>query len=133
MGVSNGQFFEKHLKYIKLADKSVGVGEWRQALKPLVDKPVYDQTLVSVLSSTLKISQFDLNKRCNVKPSSISGKNLSDREKSLLDSSYSYFRIEYNSENEFKSAAKTLGLMTDSKSGVPRTASMGVIESQFQN
>jgi len=132
-GVSNGQFFEKHLKYIKLADiTDVGVNEWRQALKPLVDKPVYDKTLASVLGATEKISQFELNKRCNGKPTGVS-KNLSVRELALLDPNYSYFRIEYNSENEFKSAAKTLGLMTDSKSGVPRTAYMGVIESQHQN
>ena len=94
---------------------------------------LHDKTLTSVLAATEKISVFDLNNRCSGKPSSQNNKNMNERELSLLDPNYSYFRIEYSTENEFKAAAKTLGLMTDSKSGVPRTAYMGVIESQHQN
>ena len=56
-GVSNGQFFEKHLKFIKLADSDdIGIEEWRQALQPLVNKPVYNKFIkieIFILSQSI--------------------------------------------------------------------------------
>jgi len=116
-GVSNGQFYDKHLKFIRLADKAASIDDWRQSLLPLAEKPKYNERLAKLVESAKLTNAAGLRTEC-------SG---SSSKETILK------RIEYNNEGGFKAAAKALGLMTDSKSGVPRTGYIGIVESQYHN
>jgi len=115
-GVSNGQFFDKHLKFIHKADKKASVDDWREALKPLEKKPAYNHRLATTLESATLTNPTNLRTQC-------SGEEAKKHKPR--------FRLEYKTERDFQSAAKVVGLMTDSKSGVPRTGYLGIVESQY--
>lgn len=120
-GVSNGQFFEKHLKYMKLADTSnknfISLNTWSNLLEPLKSKDQYNEILLSQLKSAKPTNFMQLKSIC-------SGADKNKQEK---------YRVEYSSEANFKAAAKAIGIMSDSKSGVPRTGYLGVVQAKFLN
>ncbi|XP_050398754.1 alpha-1,3-mannosyl-glycoprotein 2-beta-N-acetylglucosaminyltransferase [Patella vulgata] len=108
-GVSNGLFYEKHLKYIKLNEKSVPFTkiDLSYLKKETYDKnfvkKVYDAPLMTVTEVVLA-----------AKPELPAA------------------RVQYNNKNDFKAAAKKLGIMDDYKAGVPRSAYRGVVSFVFR-
>lgn len=104
IGVSNGLFYEKHLKYIVLNEKFVPFTVMDLSF---LLKENYDKSYVGHVYSTPVVSVEDL-KRGNVG---------SKRE----------VRVTYFSSNDYKRAAKALGIMDDFKSGVPRLAYRGIV------
>lgn len=111
IGVSNGMFFEKHLKYIKLNEKFVPFTNMNLTylLKDNYDmnfvKDVYQSTVVSY--SELKNGQIKNNTKS--------------------------VRIPYHTRQTYKGTAKMLGLMDDFRSGVPRTGYRGVVTFFYNN
>ncbi|XP_044738364.1 alpha-1,3-mannosyl-glycoprotein 2-beta-N-acetylglucosaminyltransferase [Chrysoperla carnea] len=103
-GVSNGLFYEKHLKYIQLNDKFVPFSKMdlTYLLKNYYDEPF----LKEVYDNSIEVSYHNL--RTLVLP-----------EKQSI-------RIPYTKET-YKKAARAVGLMDDFKSGVPRTGYRGII------
>lgn len=128
-GVSNGQFFDKHLKYIALADTSnnfVSLQTWSKLLKPLRSSTEYNEQLLSQVKTAEKILANAIKTKCPVLNS------IENEKIKSSDYNFKLIRIEYDSEINFKTAAKTIGLMSDSKSGVPRTAYLGIVQARFQ-
>ncbi|XP_037034963.1 alpha-1,3-mannosyl-glycoprotein 2-beta-N-acetylglucosaminyltransferase [Bradysia coprophila] len=105
VGVSNGMFFEKHLKFIKLSEVFVPFTE--MDLSYLL-KQNYDKTFLSKVYS-YPVVTFEELRRGNVVTK---GEPV---------------RIQYNTKDQYKRTAKLLGLMDDFKSGVPRTGYHGII------
>jgi alpha-1,3-mannosyl-glycoprotein beta-1,2-N-acetylglucosaminyltransferase len=104
IGVSRGQYFEKHLKYIKLNDKFV---PFTQKDLSYLMKEKYDEDFVKMLYGLplLSIGQ------------AVSG---SQKEHNAI-------RVQYTDKQSFKSQAKQLGIMDDFKSGVPRAGYRGTV------
>ncbi|CAG0921178.1 unnamed protein product [Notodromas monacha] len=110
-GVSLGQFFDKHLKFIVL--NSHPVPFTHMDLSYLV-RERYDREF---LDAVYRSPVVDLD---------------SLRHNKLPEGNIPV-RIVYNSRPVFKRIAKALGLMDDFKSGVPRTAYRGVISLFFNS
>ncbi|CAO1352883.1 unnamed protein product [Diamesa serratosioi] len=110
IGVSNGLFFEKHLKYIKLSEDFVPFS--KKDLTYLLQSN-YDEAFKTKVYQTPIVTYEELRRG--------------------LVKTKDAVRIQYNNRNQYKSTAKMLGLMDDFKSGVPRTAYLGVISFFFNN
>ncbi|EFA06156.1 Alpha-1,3-mannosyl-glycoprotein 2-beta-N-acetylglucosaminyltransferase-like Protein [Tribolium castaneum] len=108
-GVSNGMFFEKHLKYIKLNEKFVPFTKMN--LSYLV-KQAYDRDFIRDVYQSVIVSYQELKE----------GKVAHDGP----------VRIVYRSKEEYKIFTKKLGLMDDFKSGVPRTAYKGIVTFHYK-
>ncbi|XP_078493727.1 alpha-1,3-mannosyl-glycoprotein 2-beta-N-acetylglucosaminyltransferase [Ciona intestinalis] len=109
-GVSNGQFFDKHLKFIKLNDVNV---DWSKEDLSYLEMQNYDRTFLTKVYSAPSVSLNEL--QSNAKPS----------EKEV--------RLEYTNSAVFKTFARALGIMEDLKSGVPRTAYHGIVSIMYSN
>ncbi|CAN7936964.1 unnamed protein product [Ixodes hexagonus] len=109
IGVSNGLFFEKHLKFIQLNKKFV----------PFLSKDL----------SHLKKDNYDVAfvKEVYGCPSV----TLTQLLKGNLDTK-GPVRVTYTSKELFKNIAKKLAIMDDFKSGVPRTGYRGVVSLMFK-
>ncbi|CAG0883120.1 unnamed protein product [Darwinula stevensoni] len=103
-GVSLGQFFEKHLKFIVLNSQFV---PFTQRDLTYLTKDKYDELFVKLVYQTQVVTQYDLLLDKVTFPGSV--------------------RITYNSRTSFRTLAHTFKLMDDFKSGVPRTAYRGVV------
>lgn len=103
-GVSKGLFYDKHLKFIKLNEKPV---EFTKKDLTYLIKEKYDPTFHDKVYSSPLVSVNDV---------------VSGGKKGLPS-----LRVQYSNKEEFKSAAKTLGIMDDFKAGVPRVAYQGVV------
>ncbi|CAH0551989.1 unnamed protein product [Brassicogethes aeneus] len=103
-GVSNGMFFEKHLKFIKLNEEFVPFSKMNLTY---LRKDIYDIDFVKTVYQAPVISYQDLRE----------GKVTKDGP----------LRIVYRTREEYKLITKKLGLMDDFKSGVPRTAYKGIV------
>lgn len=104
IGVSNGLFFEKHLKFIKLNEKYVPFTKLN--LSYLV-KDVYDAEFLRAVYQSAVVSYQELK-----------------------DDKIAYdgpVRIPYHTKDIYKRTAKLLGLMDDFRSGVPRMGYRGVV------
>lgn len=109
IGVSKGQFFEKHLKFIQHNDKFVPFTKMNLTY---LKKAEYDKTFVeSVYGYRL---------------STLSQLTIVAREKDPKP-----IRIEYENKEDFKRKAKHLGIMDDLKAGVPRTGYMGIVSLMY--
>jgi len=110
IGVSNGLFFDKHLQYIQLNDKSVPFTKMN--LTYLL-KDNYDYTFINEVykSKVISISDLKSNKDLNMEP----------------------VRLQYPNRHIYKNTAKMIGLMDDFKSGVPRTGYRGIVTFYFNN
>ena len=100
-GVSKGQFYDKHLKFIEL-NKNVGnFGNTNYLLKQNYDNNFIDKVYsCSSVSSVTDITTI---------------------------TAQGPVRIEYSTSQQFKHHAKLLGIMADFKAGVPRTGYLGVV------
>lgn len=97
-------FFDKHLKFIKLNDVPVDFS--KQNLSWLMQS-TYDTSFIRHVYNLPVVTAPDV--RTNNLP---------------FDGPV---RITYHTKDNFKSAAKLLGLMDDFKSGVPRTGYHGIV------
>ncbi|KAF7265362.1 alpha-1,3-mannosyl-glycoprotein 2-beta-N-acetylglucosaminyltransferase [Rhynchophorus ferrugineus] len=104
LGVSNGMYFDRHLKFIKLNEKFVPFTKMN--LTYLI-KDTYDKEFVGLVYKMPVISYEDLRNN-NI---SVNGS----------------VRITYRKVNDYKTAAKKLGLMDDFRGGVPRMAYRGIV------
>jgi len=104
IGVSNGLFFEKHLKYIVLNKQFV---PFTVMDLNFLKKDAYDESFVKMVYSTPVVGVQDL-KSGNV------GNNKA-------------VRLTYHTREAYKKTAKALGIMDDFKSGVPRMAYRGIV------
>ncbi|XP_063908346.1 alpha-1,3-mannosyl-glycoprotein 2-beta-N-acetylglucosaminyltransferase [Zophobas morio] len=103
-GVSNGMFYEKHLKYIKLNEKFVPFTKMNLSS---LTKDAYDKDFIRDVYQSVIVSYQELK----------DGKIAHDGP----------VRIIYRTKEEYKLITKKLGLMDDFKSGVPRTAYKGIV------
>ncbi|KAH1015126.1 alpha-1,3-mannosyl-glycoprotein 2-beta-N-acetylglucosaminyltransferase [Dendroctonus ponderosae] len=109
IGVSNGMYFEKHLKFIKLNDKFVPFSKMN--LSYLL-KENYDKDFVGSVYKCPTVKYDDLR-----------------------DNHISFdgpVRITYRKLNEYKLISKKLGLMDDFRGGVPRMAYKGIVTFYYQ-
>ena len=104
IGVSRGQYFDEHLKHIKLNDQFYPFTE--KNLTFLI-KQEYDPRFMNTVYKSPLVS-FDYFHSGEVMPAPS-------------------VRVQYESEEVFKSLANQLGIMSDIKAGVPRMAYRGVI------
>ncbi|XP_034230393.1 alpha-1,3-mannosyl-glycoprotein 2-beta-N-acetylglucosaminyltransferase-like isoform X2 [Thrips palmi] len=104
VGVSNGLFYEKHLKYIKLNDMPI---RFTSMDLGYLHKDVYDVEFVKKVYDSPIISYEEL--------------------KTGKIPFYGDVRIPYHTKDNYKRTAKMLGLMDDFRSGVPRTAYRGIV------
>ncbi|XP_046632666.1 alpha-1,3-mannosyl-glycoprotein 2-beta-N-acetylglucosaminyltransferase-like [Daphnia pulicaria] len=105
IGVSNGLFFDKHLKYIKLNEIPVDFSKENMSR---LTQSTYDADYIRNVYSLPLVSAPDVRTNVNLP----------------FDGPV---RITYHTKDTFKSAAKLLGLMDDFKSGVPRTGYHGIV------
>ncbi|ETN66633.1 alpha-1,3-mannosyl-glycoprotein beta-1, 2-n-acetylglucosaminyltransferase [Anopheles darlingi] len=104
VGVSNGLFFDKHLKYIKLSEEFVSFT--KSNLTYLV-KSIYDEAFLKTIYQSPVVTLDELKRGIVMTREPV--------------------RIAYHTKEQYKRATKSLGLMDDFKSGVPRTAYRGVV------
>ncbi|XP_045483317.1 alpha-1,3-mannosyl-glycoprotein 2-beta-N-acetylglucosaminyltransferase [Harmonia axyridis] len=109
IGISNGLFYEKHLKYIKLNEDFVPFTKMN--LTYLL-KDNYDEDFINAVYQSAIVTYEDLRE----------GKILSEGP----------VRVIYRTKEEFKRRSKMLGLMDDFKSGVPRTAYKGIVTFHYK-
>jgi len=105
VGVSNGLFFDKHLKHIVLSSQRVNFT--RKNLDYL-RKERYDAMM-----------EETLNKIPVVRIEEVQSMSAHARHAAV--------RVLYHTKTAFKKSAKTLGIMDDFKAGVPRMAYRGVV------
>ncbi|KAF5274808.1 hypothetical protein FQR65_LT00391 [Abscondita terminalis] len=109
IGVSNGLFFEKHLKYIKLNEAFVPFTKMNLSY---LMKDIYDNEFVRTVYQSAVVSYQELKD-----------------DKITYDGSV---RIIYYTRDAYKRTAKMLGLMDDFKSGVPRTGYKGIVTFHYK-
>jgi len=103
-GVSNGLFFDKHLKHIQLNEKPVDFS--KLDLTGLTQE-AYDQAFKRRLQAAKVVS-------------------LQEVTAGRLEPSQEY-RVVYRTKEDFKRAAKAMALMDDFKAGVPRGGYLGAV------
>ncbi|XP_031846565.2 alpha-1,3-mannosyl-glycoprotein 2-beta-N-acetylglucosaminyltransferase [Nomia melanderi] len=103
-GVSNGMFYERHLKYIKLNTEYV---HFTKMNLTYLLKDNYDINFVDEVYQSTVVSFSELKNGKVVAPGAV--------------------RIPYYSRQAYKNTAKQFGLMDDFRSGVPRTGYRGVV------
>ncbi|XP_033337392.2 alpha-1,3-mannosyl-glycoprotein 2-beta-N-acetylglucosaminyltransferase [Megalopta genalis] len=103
-GVSNGMFYERHLKYIKLNTEYV---HFTKMNLTYLLKDNYDINFVNEVYQSTVVSFLELKNGKVVAPGAV--------------------RIPYYSRQAYKITAKQFGLMDDFRSGVPRTGYRGVV------
>ncbi|KAA0196710.1 hypothetical protein HAZT_HAZT008070 [Hyalella azteca] len=109
-GVSNGLFFEKHLKFIHLNEQPV---------------PFTSMNLTFLLKS-----EYDAAFERRVQAAEVV--SLAQAKSGQLPEAGEY-RLLYHTKDVFKKTTKALGLMDDFKAGVPRTGYRGVVTFMYLN
>lgn len=109
IGVSNGLFFEKHLKYIKLNEQFV---PFTKTNLSNLTRDAYDDQFMRKVYQSPVVSYQELKEGRVARDGPV--------------------RIVYYNKDAFKRTAKLLGLMDDFRSGVPRTAYRGVISFSYK-
>ena len=108
-GVSGGQFFEKHLKFIKLNNQFY---PFREKNLTYLVKSTYDKEFINTVYSSPLVS-FEYLNSSRVMPARA-------------------MRLQYENEQTFVALAHHFGIMSDLKSGVPRMAYKGVVSFVFK-
>ena len=103
--MSNGLFYEKHLKYIVLNTKFV---PFTVLDLSFLGKEQYDEGWVSEVYRTPLVT-------------------LEEMKGGRVKKSTKAVRLAYHTREAYKRSAKALGIMEDFKSGVPRTAYRGIV------
>ncbi|KAM4641170.1 alpha-1,3-mannosyl-glycoprotein 2-beta-N-acetylglucosaminyltransferase isoform 1-T2 [Discoglossus pictus] len=103
-GVSQGQFFDQHLKFIKLNQDSVAFSkvDLSYLLKAAYDPWFFDQVYGAPKAQAQEVLHGQVP----------GGRTV---------------RVEYTNRDSFKAVARSFGVMEDLKSGVARTAYKGVV------
>ena len=109
VGVSNGQFFEQHLKFIK-ANKNF-YPFTKQDLSYLMKKN-YDENFIETVYKCPLVSA-DYLMSGHVVPAP-------------------FVRVQYENTHTFTTIAQKFGIMHDLKAGIPRTAYRGVVTFMFK-
>lgn len=109
IGVSNGLFFDKHLKYIVLNTKFVPFTVMDLSY---LEKEKYDSSYIDEVYKTRVYSLEDIRQGLNPSETSV--------------------RLLYRTRENFKKFSKSLGIMDDFKSGVPRMAYRGVVSFMYK-
>jgi alpha-1,3-mannosyl-glycoprotein beta-1,2-N-acetylglucosaminyltransferase len=109
IGVSKGQYFEKHLKFIQHNVRPVAFTE--KDLSYLL-KENYDQTFTSTVYGAPLLSSAQL----------VSDDHIEEK----------VVRIQYDDLPGFKALSKLIGIMDDFKAGVPRAAYRGVVSVMYR-
>jgi len=104
VGVSNGLFYERHLKYIVLNTKFV---PFTVMDLDFLKKDNYDDSFVKMVYQTPIV-------------------NLTDLKNGRIGNNKAV-RVVYHTRDTYKKSAKALGIMDDFKSGVPRMAYRGIV------
>ncbi|XP_023316464.1 alpha-1,3-mannosyl-glycoprotein 2-beta-N-acetylglucosaminyltransferase isoform X2 [Trichogramma pretiosum] len=112
IGVSNGMFYEKHLRFIKLNEQFVPFTKMN--LSYLL-RDIYDVDFVDQVYRAPIVSLADLKSN--------------DPRKELPANEV---RVPYYSRQQYRTQAKMLGLMDDFKSGVPRTGYRGIVSFHYR-
>lgn len=107
VGVSHGQFFDQHLRFIKLNDQ---VHPFTKTDLSYLLKDNYDEKFVKRIH-TLPLVTVDQLVKKNVFVPEV--------------------QVHYSSEQDFQFVAKQLGAMTDFKAGIPRMAYQGIVSIIF--
>lgn len=109
IGVSNGLFYEKHLKFIVLNSNNVKFLDMDLSylLKDNYDKRYIDEVYKT---ETLLLQEIRQGHRPELK----------------------VIRLTYRTREEFKRFSKLLGIMDDFKSGVPRMAYRGIVSFMYK-
>ncbi|XP_013136615.1 PREDICTED: alpha-1,3-mannosyl-glycoprotein 2-beta-N-acetylglucosaminyltransferase [Papilio polytes] len=102
VGVSKGLFFDMHLRYMHLNTDFV---EFTKLNLTYLLKDVYDETLMSTVYGLAEMSADEVVSSAGRQP----------------------VRVPYSNAKTYQKAAKKLGLMDDFRSGIPRTAYMGIV------
>ncbi|XP_050427905.1 alpha-1,3-mannosyl-glycoprotein 2-beta-N-acetylglucosaminyltransferase [Adelges cooleyi] len=110
IGVSNGLFYDKHLKFIYLNEVPVDFTKFN--LTYLL-KNEYDNNFVGHVYKAPQVNYNELKTKAIKHNDPV--------------------RITYYTKNNLKSLTKLFGLMDDFKSGVPRTAYKGIISFTYEN
>ncbi|TRY74448.1 hypothetical protein TCAL_04948 [Tigriopus californicus] len=113
VGVSNGMFYDKHLKFIKLNDQFY---DFTKADLSYLLKAQYDPAFEAKLNALPVVSVEEL------RSGEASGKH---------KARHGAVRLVYHTKLVFKKYAKVLGIMDDFKAGVPRMAYKGVVSTLF--
>ncbi|XP_066916420.1 alpha-1,3-mannosyl-glycoprotein 2-beta-N-acetylglucosaminyltransferase-like [Clytia hemisphaerica] len=101
IGVSQGQFYDQYLKYIRLNNQAFPFRDYDLSY---LMKSKYDEEFLEKVYTTPEVDSQQAT-----------SKGASD------------VRITYNNHYEFENFARRFGLMSDFKAGVPRTAYHGVV------
>ncbi|ESO90960.1 hypothetical protein LOTGIDRAFT_217488 [Lottia gigantea] len=109
-GVSNGLFYEKHLKFIKLNEQLVPFSKMDLSY---LKKERYDTEFLQEVYNSPEMTVTEVVVSAN-KPK------------------LHPVRVTYKTKDEYKAAAKKLGIMDDYKAGVPRGAYRGVVSFVFR-
>ncbi|XP_037951453.1 alpha-1,3-mannosyl-glycoprotein 2-beta-N-acetylglucosaminyltransferase-like [Teleopsis dalmanni] len=109
IGVSNGLFFDKYLKHIKLSEDFV---KFTKLNLSYLLKENYDRIFLSKIY-TYPIVTYDELRRNLIKTDGP-------------------VRIQYTTSTQYKLTTRMLGLMDDFKSGVPRTGYHGIVSFYYQ-
>ncbi|CAH1252079.1 MGAT1 [Branchiostoma lanceolatum] len=109
VGVSKGQYFDKHLKFIKLNTKPF---DFTHTDLSYLLKDNYDRRFISEVyrSPQLTVKEVIANQH----------------------SEHNVVRVQYKTKEEFKGFAKQLGIMDDLKAGVPRAGYHGIVSFMFK-
>lgn len=107
-GVSRGQFFDKHLKFIRHNEKFVPFTE--KNLSYLL-KDNYDRAFLKAVYGSPLVTSDDLMRNTRSDQPAV--------------------RIQYDNKDDFKLKAKMLGIMDDMKAGVPRSGYKGIVSFIF--
>jgi len=109
IGVSNGLFFEKHLKYILLNSQKV---EFTNLDLTYLLKENYDKRYIDDVYNTevLTLQEIRQGHRSELKT----------------------VRLTYRTREDFRLYSKQLGIMDDFKSGVPRMAYRGIVSFMYK-
>ncbi|XP_067830115.1 alpha-1,3-mannosyl-glycoprotein 2-beta-N-acetylglucosaminyltransferase b [Heptranchias perlo] len=108
-GVSNGQFYDQHLKFIKLNDRFV---PFTQLDLSYLQQERYDRAFPELVygAPALRLEELQRNQRPELER----------------------VRLQYSSRDTFKAFAKALGVMDDLKSGVPRAGYRGIVTFMYR-
>ena len=101
IGVSQGQFYDQYLKYIRLNSEAYPFLDYDLSY---LTKSQYDKTFLDTVYAIREVNVDD-----------------------AVNSGENDVRVTYRTNYEFESFARKFGLMTDFKAGVPRTAYHGIV------
>lgn len=108
-GVSHGQFFDQHLKFIKLNQRFV---PFTQLDLSYLRREAYDRAFLARVYGAPQLPV--------------------DTVRASEHQDLGEVRVQYSSRDSFKAFAKALGVMDDLKSGVPRAGYRGIVSFLFR-